>query len=86
MGCFTGFIYLMYAYSFFLGSIWIEKQYYNHALKRNYQAGDVMSCFFGAIFGMFSLGMITPNIKAIEEGKVAGKAVFDIIEREPAIN
>lgn len=32
-----------------------------------------------------SLGMATPNIKAIAEGKVAGKMAFDIIDRIPKI-
>ena len=45
-----------------------------------------MSCFFGIIFGMFSLGMATPNIKAVLEGRAAGKMAFDIIDRKPAID
>ena len=31
------------------------------------------------MFGMMSLGMATPNIKAVAEGLVAGKMAFDII-------
>ena len=34
---------------------------------------------------MFSIGFITPSLKAVQEGKVAGKAVFDIIDRVPNI-
>lgn len=34
---------------------------------------------------MFALGMATPNIKAITEGKVAGKIAYDVIERKPRI-
>jgi hypothetical protein len=45
-----------------------------------------MSCFFGIIFGMFSLGMATPNIKAVVEGRAAGKMAYDIIDRVPTIN
>lgn len=44
-----------------------------------------MACFFGVVFGVFSLGMATPNIKAITEGKVAGKMAFDIIDRQSNI-
>lgn len=44
-----------------------------------------MACFFGIVFGVFSLGMGTPNIKAITEGKVAGKIAYDIIDRKPKI-
>lgn len=32
-----------------------------------------------------SIGMATPNIKAIAEGKVAAKMAFDIIDRVPKI-
>lgn len=35
---------------------------------------------------MFSLGMATPNITALVEGRVAGKIAFDVIERMPKIN
>ncbi len=45
-----------------------------------------MSCFFGVIFGMFSVGLATPNIKAVTEGRVAGKLAFDIIDRQPQID
>lgn len=34
---------------------------------------------------MFSVGMATPNLKAVAEGRVAGKMAFDVIDREPAI-
>jgi hypothetical protein len=37
------------------------------------------------MFGMFSIGMAAPNMKAITEGKVAGKQAFDIIDRVPSI-
>ena len=44
-----------------------------------------MACMFGVLFGVFSLGMATPNVKAITEGRVAGKMAYDIIDRKPAI-
>lgn len=44
-----------------------------------------MSCFFGIIFGVFSLGLTAPNIKAVTEGRAAGKMAFDIIDRVPTI-
>jgi ABC-type multidrug transport system fused ATPase/permease subunit len=45
-----------------------------------------LSCFFGVVFGMFSLGMATPNMKAVSEGMAAGKMAFDVIDRKPAID
>lgn len=74
-----------YAYSFYMGSVWIYKGFNNDTFGRTYSAGDILSCFFGVVFGMFSVGMATPNLKAVTEGKVAGKMAFDIINRTPSI-
>lgn len=45
-----------------------------------------MSCFLGVVYGMFALGLATPNFKAINEGKAAGKMAYDIIFRKPLIS
>jgi len=37
------------------------------------------------VFGVFSLGMAAPNIKAVTEGRIAGKTAYDLIERTPKI-
>jgi ATP-binding cassette subfamily B (MDR/TAP) protein 1 len=75
-----------YAYAFYTGSWLIQKQVINSSNKNiPYSAGDVMSCFFGVIFGVMSIGMATANIKAVAEGKVAGKMAYEIIERIPKI-
>ena len=76
-------VFLTYSFAFYMGSIWIEKKLNNSLYDEPYTAGDVLSCFFGVIFGMFSLGMAHPNIKAVAEGRVAGKIAFDIIDRKP---
>ncbi len=86
MAMFFASIFGTYAYSFYLGSVWIYKDFRNHTYNRNYSAGDILSCFFGVIFGMFSVGLATPNIKAVTEGRVAAKLAFDIIDRKPAID
>lgn len=85
-GCFFASIFGIYAYAFYLGSVWIYYDIYNSTYGKAYTAGDVLSCFFGVIFGMFSLGMAAPNLKAVAEGRVAGKMAFDIIDRKPAID
>jgi len=75
-----------YAYSFFMGSIWIYYGIHNNTYNREYSAGDILSCFFGVVFGMFSVGMAAPNIKSVGEGLAAGKMVYDIIDRKPNID
>ena len=86
MAFFFAIIFATYAYSFYMGSVWIYKGYWNNTYNRTYTAGDVLSCFFGVIFGMFSVGLAAPNIKAVTDGRVAGKLSFDIIDRKPQID
>mmetsp|Transcript_8698 Transcript_8698/g.6448 ORF Transcript_8698/g.6448 Transcript_8698/m.6448 type:complete len:197 (+) Transcript_8698:676-1266(+) len=86
----AGFFFVMfayYAYAFYFGTLLITKPEENTSKKGDpyYNGGDIMTCFFGVVFGIFSLGMAFPNMKAISEGKVAGKMAYDIIERMPAI-
>lgn len=81
----TGFfmfcIYLMYAYCFTIGSVWVDKPYWNSAEDRDYLAGDCLAVLFGVLFGMFALGGAGPSFNAINEGKSAGKSAFDVIDR-----
>lgn len=75
-----------YSYSFFMGSVWIKKQFHNDTYNRPYQSGEILSCFFGVVFGLMAVGNSAPNIKAVIEGRTAGKMAFDIIERSPTID
>lgn len=83
IGIFFLAIYTYYAYSFFIGSLLITNEKENSMSGKTYTAGDVISCFLGVVYGMFALGLATPNIKAIIEGQVAGKMAYDIILRKP---
>jgi len=83
IACFMSSIFAVYSYSFYMGSIWIYNSFYNDIFGREYSAGDILGCFFGVVFGMFSMGMASPNIKAVAEGRVAAKMAYDIIDRVP---
>ena len=85
-GSFIFFIYLSYAYAFFMGGIWVEKKIWNTGMERAYTSGDSLACFFAVIIGFFSLGSTSNFYKNIIEGKVAGKMAFDIIDRVPTID
>jgi hypothetical protein len=85
MAFFFASIFSVYSYAFYMGSVWIYYGIWNITFGRVYSSGDVLSCFFGIVFGMFSMGMATPNIKAVTEGQVAGKMAFDIIDKVPEI-
>jgi ATP-binding cassette, subfamily B (MDR/TAP), member 1 len=79
-------IYCCYAYAFWISSLFVEKQIFNTFQNRVYTAGDALPCFFGVLIGLFSLAGLSPSIKAVNEGKVAGKFISDVIERMPTIN
>jgi ATP-binding cassette subfamily B (MDR/TAP) protein 11 len=76
-----------YSYALFTGYLFVRYKVMNTYYNPNivYTPGDILSCFWGVMFGMFSVGMASPNLKAISEGRAAGKAAFDIIERVPRI-
>ena len=78
-------MYAYYGYAFYAGSYLITKQVINTQSGIAYTSGDILSCFFGVVFGVTALGMVTPNIKAVTEGRVAGKIAYDIIDRPPRI-
>lgn len=85
MGFFFFCIYLCYAYCFSIGSVWIDKPYWNTAENRNYLAGDTLAVFFGVLFGLFALGGAGQALIAVSEAKAAGKIAFEIIDRQPLI-
>jgi hypothetical protein len=67
-GIFMCIIFLSYAFAFYIGHIFIIEKYRDSASDEPYTSGDILACFFGIIFGFFSLGGAAPNIKAVTEG------------------
>ncbi len=43
-----------YAYAYYVGTILITKPVENPKYGEYYNAGDIMSCFFGVVFGVLS--------------------------------
>ena len=86
LGFFMFTIYISYAYAFLIGGVWVELGLHNHSYGRAYQAGDCISVFFGILFGLFPLIAAYRHLDAINEGKIAGRLAFDVIDRQPAIN
>lgn len=85
MGGLFVFIYFAYAYAFWVGGEFVVNQYYNHGKERAYTGGDALGVFFAIIIGLFSISMITNQIKAIVECKVAAKMLYNIIDRKVPI-
>jgi len=41
---------------------------------------------FSVIFGAFNLGGAVPHVKALTEGRIAGKLAFDTIDTTPKVD
>lgn len=92
MGCGYGMmmcmVFVAYAYGFGIGGYFVYQGFKNTNFGKDepYTSGEVMSCFFGIIFGVMALGMNTPNVKALYEGRIAMNSALEIIDRVPAID
>lgn len=65
--------------------MFIYNEIENPVYDRVYSGGDVLACFFGVIFGMFSLGMLEPNLEAVAGAKAATSLAFKILDRPSEI-
>ena len=53
--------------------------------ESKYTGGDMLACFLGVLFGVFSLAFTLPNFQQIVDGKSSGWYAYQIIERKPLI-
>lgn len=75
-----GSLVFFYAYSFYMGNkLLLDPEVMNG--DKRYSGGDICTCIFGIFFGAFSFGMCLPNFKAVFEGLIAGKKIYDMILR-----
>lgn len=80
-------LFILYSLAVYIGALFVIEEYDTNGLFGGvYNGASVLTCFFGVIFGLFSLGMAMPNFALIMQAKAAGSLMFDVIEREPAIN
>jgi hypothetical protein len=61
-------IYCILAYAFYIGSIWLQYDFYNSNFGRLYTIGDIIAAFYGVLFGLKSMERATNNIKYVREG------------------
>ena len=65
--------------------ILIRNREWNHATGAPYKGGDILTMFFCTIQGIAAVTVIVPNIKAINESRVAASDYFQLRERIPEI-
>lgn len=77
-------IFILYA-----GSFWFGGYLRTEKIKEGdeiYSGGKVVAIMFSVIFGAFNLGGAIPHIKALTEGRIAGKLAFDTIDTKPKVD
>ena len=65
-GLATGFfffsLYGYFTWAFYSGSFMITRKEWNDNTDKFYTSGDILACFLGIVYGVFSLGLAAPNI------------------------
>jgi ABC-type multidrug transport system fused ATPase/permease subunit len=69
----------------FLGGIFVVENVHNDVRGREYTGGDVVSIFFGIMFGGFGFAIGAPNISSVSKGRQAARCALDVINRKPEI-
>ena len=65
---------------YFIGSFYIEHEVHNDLYDKAYDTSIVMTVFMSALLSMFSLGMIGPQLKFIDEARMAAYEIYDVID------
>ena len=71
--------------AFIYGRTLIGKDY-NSNKGRDFTGGDVISAAFCTLMGIAGIGMISPNIKTIQESCSAASDYFNLYERKPQMD
>ena len=71
--------------AFMYGRTLINKDY-NSNKGRDFKAGDVISSAFCTLMGIGGIGMVGPNIKAVQESCSAASDYFNLYERKPQMD
>jgi ATP-binding cassette subfamily B (MDR/TAP) protein 1 len=79
-------IFAAYALAIWFGSTLIMNGEINNNSGKPFQAGDILTVLFTIIFGSFSLGQASPNIKAISEACTAAYDFFTLLKRAPKLD
>jgi len=50
-----------------------------------YTGGQIIAVMFSVVFGCFQLGAAGPHLRAVSEGKIAGRLIYDVIDHKASI-
>lgn len=84
-----GFFYftLMIAYglNYYIGSVLVDKNVWNHNASRTYNVADIITIFFAVTTGGFAMGQASPASKGIALAQAAAYDIYKVIERKTKI-
>ena len=75
-------IFGFYVYSFYIGSVLVENEFYNSKTNKAYNQKDVLSVLIALITGFVGLIAALPNVQSLVAAKTLGALIFKVIERE----
>ena len=78
-------IFGFYAYSLYVGSIFVENQSINSKTDEPYSQKDVLSVLIALITGFIGLIAALPNVQSLMAAKTLGAHIFKVIERVPEV-
>jgi len=78
-------IFGFYAYSFYIGSFFVQNKTYNAKTGKAYDQKDVLSVLIALITGFVGLIAALPNVQSLVAAKTLGALIFKVIEREPKV-
>lgn len=78
-------IFSFYTFAFYIGSIYIEQGKIKPGTNEAYASQDVLTVLIALITGFLSLLAALPHIQGIQAAKMAGRVIFDVIDREPRV-
>ena len=89
LGFAVGFIIFFLNLCIFIAFIYgrtLIRRDYNSNKGRDFTGGDVISAAFCTLMGIAGLGMVSPNIKTIQESCAAASDYFNLHDRKPEID
>lgn len=74
----------LYAFAFWIGGYLRQEKVEERG--EVYTGGMIIAIMFSVIFGAFMLGGAVPHVKALTEGRIAGKLAYEILDNNPKID
>ena len=69
-----------------MGGLLVQNRKINPVTGKVYTVQDILVVYYSIGFGILTVPQVLPVIPAVIRAQIAGKAVYDLIERKPEIS